>query len=51
MLKISNAILQLEQIADEVVVLKTPQNFMVVGAYYKDFHQLNDEEVIELLKS
>lgn len=37
-------------IADEIVVLLTPQNFMGVGQFYYDFSQVEDEEVILLLK-
>ena len=34
---------------DEVVALAAPHQFEAVGKFYKDFHQLTDEEVIELL--
>jgi putative phosphoribosyl transferase len=34
---------------DEVVCLATPEDFMAVGTYYQDFHQVDDEEVQELL--
>ncbi len=40
----------LQAVANSVVALQTPKNFMAVGAFYKDFHQLSDDEVIELLK-
>lgn len=35
---------------DEVVCLATPEDFMAVGIYYEDFHQVDDKEVQELLK-
>jgi putative phosphoribosyl transferase len=35
---------------DEVVCLLTPDPFYAVGAYYADFAQTTDEEVIRLLK-
>ncbi len=42
---------KLKDVADQVVLLQTPYDFMAVGQYYKDFHQLEDEEVKELLES
>ncbi|WP_187647680.1 phosphoribosyltransferase [Nitrosophilus labii] len=40
---------KLKNVADEVVLLQTPPDFMAVGQFYQDFHQLSDDEVIELL--
>jgi putative phosphoribosyl transferase len=39
----------LRALADEVVCLASPPSFRAVGAYYRDFHQLDDEEVTALL--
>ncbi len=37
--------------ADGVIILKDERNYLgAVGAYYQDFPQVSDEEVIELLK-
>ena len=36
--------------ADEVVCLETPEWFQAVGQFYQDFQQVEDEEVIALLK-
>lgn len=36
---------------DEIVLLATPPDFYAVGAYYEDFEQVTDEEVIRLLES
>ncbi len=36
--------------ADEVVVLLVPASFWAVGAYYGDFRQVSDEEVVSLLE-
>jgi putative phosphoribosyl transferase len=36
--------------ADEVVCLATPRLFDAIGAFYDDFRQLTDEEVIDLLR-
>lgn len=37
--------------ADEVVCLDTPVGFMAVGQFYRQFPQLQDAEVIELLEA
>jgi len=37
--------------SDEVMVLEIPKNFQAVGQFYEDFHQLNDQEVIDILKA
>ena len=36
--------------ADEIVCGITPPNFNAVGAWYEDFRQTSDEEVVSLLK-
>ena len=41
---------KLKEVADDVILLQTPADFMAVGQYYQDFHQLDDEEVIGLLR-
>lgn len=41
---------ELAQIADEVVAAQTPPFFQSIGQYYRDFHQLDDDEVIDLLR-
>src|SRR5262249_5150300 len=35
--------------ADEVVCLEMPAMLGAIGAYYRDFHQLSDAEVTDLL--
>ena len=35
---------------DELVCLRTPEPFMAVGYWYRDFRQVSDAEVIELLR-
>jgi len=45
-LEVANA---LENLARVEVLIKDP-NFMAVGAYYQDFHQLSDSEVIKILE-
>lgn len=39
----------LRGLADEVVVLRSPREFQAVGAWYRDFGQVGDEEVRALL--
>jgi putative phosphoribosyl transferase len=34
---------------DELVCLQTPVNFVAVGQFYDEFHQMSDQEVISLL--
>lgn len=36
--------------ADEVVCLEAPEFFMAVGQFYRNFSQVEDEEVIEILR-
>jgi len=40
---------RLREVADEVVVLHPDPNLIAVGRFYRDFHQLEDEEVMEAL--
>ena len=41
---------ELEEKADHVVCLQTPEAFYAIGQFYEDFAQTRDEEVTELLK-
>jgi putative phosphoribosyl transferase len=41
---------ELTAYADDVVVLATPEPFYAVGAYYRDFTQTTDQEVMDLLE-
>ena len=36
--------------ADEVVCLEAPRSFSSVGAFYEDFHQLTDDDTLDLLR-
>lgn len=40
---------RLGQEADQTVCLNTPRNFVAVGAFYRQFKQLRDHEVVDLL--
>lgn len=41
---------EIRQEADEVVCLSTPAFFMAVGQFYEEFNQVDDNEVIALMK-
>lgn len=40
----------IRQMVDEWVCLQAPAGFMAVGSYYRDFTQVEDTDVIEMLK-
>jgi adenine/guanine phosphoribosyltransferase-like PRPP-binding protein len=40
----------LENEVDEIISLQIPQSFAGIGAYYHNFNQLSDNEVIEILR-
>jgi predicted phosphoribosyltransferase len=44
-----DSIEDLSPLVDDVVVLAMPEPFYAVGAYYRDFTQTSDQEVIDLL--
>jgi predicted phosphoribosyltransferase len=41
---------ELSKVADEVVCAHVPDPFIAVGAHYRDFGQIDDRQVIELLE-
>ena len=41
---------ELHTMADEIVVLETPAAYFAVGAHYAEFPEVNDDEVIKLLR-
>jgi predicted phosphoribosyltransferase len=41
---------ELQEMADRVVCLYTPEYFQAIGQFYNDFGQTTDEEVIKLLQ-
>jgi putative phosphoribosyl transferase len=43
------ALVPLRSLADDVICLLTPERFSAVGAYYADFAQVSDNDVIALL--
>lgn len=42
---------RIEKMADEVVCLLAPEYFQAVGQFYRDFSQVEDEEVIAVLRN
>ncbi|MDZ4073485.1 MAG: phosphoribosyltransferase family protein [Hylemonella sp.] len=46
----SDTLEKVRPLADEVVCLETPEGFQAVGQFYRDFAQVEDEEVVALLK-
>ncbi len=47
----SEAIAELRQAADEVLSVLRPTSFAAVGQWYRDFAQLSDRDVMEMLES
>ena len=45
-----SAIEPLRRVADEVIVLQSPESFGAIGQFYDDFSQTSDEEVVRLLE-
>lgn len=45
-----SALARLAVLADEVVCLEAPERFMSVGEFYEDFSQVEEEEVLALLR-
>jgi len=41
---------KMSDIADEVICLRVPPLFMAVGQFYYDFAQVDDNEVVRILK-
>lgn len=46
----AETVAELKELADAVVVLMTPDMFAAVGQFYDDFTQVEDDEVVELLR-
>lgn len=44
-----SAVEKLSNEADELIVLYTPENFLGVGAFYENFEQVSDDEVVSYL--
>jgi len=41
---------ELAPLVDEIVCLDMPEPFRAIGLHYEDFHQLDDEEVLAILR-
>jgi predicted phosphoribosyltransferase len=44
-------LVRLKQEADDVVCLEAPEFFHAIGLHYRDFRQLTDDDVIQLIRS
>ena len=42
---------EISHLADEVVCLETPPLFFAVGQFFEDFRQVEDEEVVQILRA
>jgi predicted phosphoribosyltransferase len=47
----SDSLERVRPYADEVVCLAAPEDFYAVGQFYRDFQQVEDDEVVTLLKA
>jgi len=47
----ADTVRSLRRVADEVICPSTPRDFLAVGAWYDDFRQVSDAEVVALLRS
>lgn len=47
----TDALQKIRPMADEVVCLQAPEDFQAVGQFYRHFPQVDDEEVIALLRA
>jgi putative phosphoribosyl transferase len=45
----ADTIQRLKQVVGDVIVLYSPVIFMAVGAFYEDFAQVSDDEVVEIM--
>jgi predicted phosphoribosyltransferase len=46
-----DTVAELRPLVDELVVLETPEPFRAIGLHYEDFHQLEDDEVVAILRT
>ena len=42
---------EFKRMADEFICLETPPDFSAVGSYYRDFAQVSNEQVVEMLRA
>ncbi len=43
------ALMKVQSIADDAIILYMPEDFFAIGEFYRDFSQVSDEEVLEYL--
>lgn len=44
-----DTIAELRPLVDDIVCLAEPEPFLAIGRFYADFHQVSDDEVIEMM--
>lgn len=42
---------KMEAEADEIVCLATPEDFAAVGQFFRDFHEVTDDDVVDILRN
>ncbi len=42
------AVAMLAELTDEMICLRCPETFRAVGQFYRDYHQVDDEEVVRI---
>lgn len=45
----SDTVEKLRREVEEIICLQTPKPFYAIGAFYRDFEQISDEDVVEIL--
>ncbi len=46
-----DTVIEMRSLVDVVVCLSMPDPFVAIGLHYRDFHQLEDEEVLEIMSA
>jgi len=44
-----DTVIEMRSLVDAVVCLAMPEPFVAIGMHYRDFHQLEDEEVVAIM--
>jgi predicted phosphoribosyltransferase len=47
----AETVARLRPLADEIIAMEIPEEFGAVGAFYRDFEQLTDDDVVSLLNT
>lgn len=44
-----HSVIELSQVADEVITVENPNELFAIGSFYESFNQITDEDVIQIL--